>query len=100
MLALYTPPVIVGEGCGYHPMLITEQLYKHSPRVPLSVSKLHMSSLDLLHHGTGSIDDDASPRGRSGIDAVRKVAQVCNLFNRDKACVFVIFKIKIKLVSL
>ena len=70
--------MIAGEGCGYHPILITEQLYKHSPRVALSVSKLHMSSLDLLHHGTGSIDDNESPGSRSGIDAVRKVAQVCH----------------------
>ncbi|KAI0215230.1 hypothetical protein LSAT2_032736 [Lamellibrachia satsuma] len=72
-----------GEGCGYHPMLLMERLYQHHPRIAPNLTKLHMSSLDLLHHGTSCVGGDTSPhsetlrqRSCSAIDTVRKVAQV------------------------
>ena len=74
--------VFAGEGRGYKTMLLTRQ-YQHRPMVPCHLTKLHMSSLDLLRHGTSCVGTDVSPcsdtlrqKSCSPTDTVRQVAQV------------------------
>ena len=74
--------MFAGEGRGYETMLLTRH-YQHRPTVPCHLTKLHMSSLDLLRHGTSCVGTDVSPcrdtlrqKSCSPIDTVRQVAQV------------------------
>ena len=74
--------MFAGERRGYETMLLTRH-YQHRPTVPCHLTKLHMSSLDLLRHGTSCVGTDVSPcrdtlrqKSCSPIDTVRQVAQV------------------------